>query len=54
MKSRLSSDKIKRGDIKAPDDLYGGLDYYIEGSLSQIADNRNIHVMVIINKKNQR
>ena len=52
VKSRLNSEKIKRGNIDSDDDLYIGIDYYVEGTLSRAADNKNINIS-LINAKNQ-
>ena len=39
-------------NIDSDDDLYIGIDYYVEGTLSRAADNKNINIS-LINAKNQ-
>ena len=51
--SRLISERMGQKNADTIDNLYGELDYYVEGSLSRVADNKNINIS-LINAKNHK
>jgi len=51
--SRLISKKLKSKSVDTNNKVYGDLDYYVEGTLSRAADNRNINIS-LINAKNHK
>ena len=51
--SRFITEKLKRENADVNEDLFNELDYYVEGTLSKVAENRNINLS-LINAKNHK
>ena len=51
--SRFITEKLKRKNTEINEALFNELDYYVEGTLSKVAENRNINLS-LINAKNHK